>query len=263
VADRDWERRRRTFEATAASYDRYRPSYPDEIFDDIKKYADLAPDDAILEIGAGTGRATVKFAPWGNPIVAIEPAPAMADIARGHVTRYENVEVRTERFEDIDLPPNTFGLVTCAQVFHWLDPATRLDRIARCLYAHGSTAIIDNVIVFPEDASSFFVRVQDVYRKHAAELAHRDDFRKPDQLPEHPMASSPLFYDLEIREHPWHWTLDTETYIGLLRTHSPHAALDPDARERLTDGIMTLIDTEFGGSVTEHYVAMVSLSRRS
>ncbi|MEX2394423.1 MAG: class I SAM-dependent methyltransferase [Actinomycetota bacterium] len=258
-----WERRRRTFEQTAEAYDRFRPTYPDEVFADIKKYADLAPDDRILEIGAGTGRATAKFAPWGNPLLAIEPASAMAEIARSNVARFDNVEVRTTTFEDAGLPPNSFGLVTCAQVFHWLDEATRLDRIAASLYAHGSVAIIDNVIVTPAADREFHVRVQEVYREFAAELAHRGDFRKPHEVPEHPLVSSPLFYDLEVREHPWSWTLPTDRYIGLLHTHSPHAALEPDARERLTDGIARLIDAEFGGHVTESYVAMVSLARRS
>lgn len=257
-----YERQRRSFEHTAENYDRYRPSYPDALFEDVRAYADLAPDDAILEIGAGTGRATVKFAAWGNPLVAIEPAPPMADLAHANLAAFPNVEVRTARFEDPGLEANSFGLVTCAQVYHWLDPATRIDRIANALYAHGTAAIIANVQVTPEHNLPFWVRVQDVYNAHDPDLAHKGEFRKPEDLPPHPFEGSDLFEDLAQRGHSWHWTLPTERYIGLLQTHSPHAALEPEIRESLCAGIADLIDREFDGHVTEYYVALAALARK-
>jgi SAM-dependent methyltransferase len=257
-----WERQRRTFEQTAYAYDRYRPSYPQGIFSDIRVYADLAPDDSILEIGCGTGRATLPLAAWGNPLLAIEPAPAMAELAREKLASHPNVDIRTARFEDDGLDINAFGLVTCAQAYHWLDHGTRVERIASFLYAHGTTAIIANVQVTPDDNRAFWVRVQDVYLEHAPGNEHKGDFRKPDDLPPHPFEGSGLFVDLEQRGHPWHWTLPTPDYIGLLKTHSPHAALTPDVRERLTEGIAELIDREFDGRVTEHYVSLVALARK-
>ena len=262
TTEQQWERQRRTFERTAEAYDRYRPTYPDAIFDDIRAFADLAPDDAILEIGCGTGRATKHFAAWGNPVVAIEPAAAMADVARRNLEAHPNVDVRTTRFEDTQLDEATFGLVACAQAWHWLDPASRIDRTGDLLYGYGTAAIFWNAPVLPEDGSTFQIRVQDVYRAEAAELAHRGDFRKPGEPNIHALESSALFVDLEQRVHRWDWTLSTSEYIGLLHTHSPHAALDPDARERLTDGIVDLIDSEFGGYVTEYYECVVDLARR-
>jgi SAM-dependent methyltransferase len=256
------ERQRRSFEHTASDYDRYRPSYPEALFDGIRNYADLAPDDRILEVGAGTGRATVHLAKWGNPLLAIEPAPAMADVARSHLASFPNVDVQTSRFED-GVETSAFGLVAVAQAFHWLDANTRVRRIADALYAHGTAAIMSNVQVTPEHNLPFFVRVQDVYLKHAPELAHKGEFRRPDNLPEHPLTGSDLFTDLRQFGHPWHWTLPTETYIGLLSTHSPHAALDADVRRALTGDIAELIDADFDGHVSEYYVAMAGVARRA
>ncbi len=262
MSEATWERQRRSFEQTAEAYDRYRPSYPDEIFEDIKTYADLAPDDRVLEIGAGTGRATLPFARWGNPILAIEPAAAMADVARRNLASFDNVEVRTAALEDPGIDPHSFGLVTCAQAYHWLDEATRIERIADALYAYGTAAVIANVQVTPDDNLPFFERVQEVYRAVSPELAHKGSFRKPDDLPGHRFESSPLFTDLQQRSSAWHWTLPTDRYVGLMRTHSNHAALAPDVRERLVTRIGALIDSEFDGRVTEHYVALVDLARR-
>ena len=257
-----YERQRRSFEHTAEDYDRYRPTYPNELFDDIRNYADLAPDDRILEVGAGTGRATVHLAKWGNPVLAIEPAPAMADVARSNLSSFANVEVRTARFED-GVETSAFGLAAVAQAFHWLDPATRIRRIADALYAHGTAAIMSNVQVTPENNLPFFERVQHVYLKHAPELAHKGEFRRPDNLPPHPLEGSDLFTDLQQFGHPWHWKLPTQTYIGLLSTHSPHAALDENVRRALTEDIAALIDAKFAGHVTEYYVATTGVARRA
>jgi SAM-dependent methyltransferase len=255
------EQRRRTFENTAALYERYRPRYPEAVFDDVRAYADLAPDDAILEVGAGTGRATVHLARWGNPMLVVEPAPAMADIARANVAGHRHVEVRTSKFEGAEIERHAFGLVVVARAFDWLDPATRIERIHDALYAHGTVALVDNIQVNPEHTQGFFERVQDVYRAHAPEIAHEGEFTSPHALPDHPLAGSPLFGELQRPEHPWEWTLSAAEYVGLMSTHSPHAALDPDVRARLHAGIAELIDTEFGGSVTEHYIAVAALAR--
>ncbi|HZC29793.1 MAG TPA: hypothetical protein VE269_08630, partial [Gaiellaceae bacterium] len=49
---------RRTFETAAEVYDAARPSYPDELFDDLVSLAALKPGERLLEIGCATGKAT-------------------------------------------------------------------------------------------------------------------------------------------------------------------------------------------------------------
>jgi SAM-dependent methyltransferase len=256
------EIRRRTFETTAALYERYRPTYPAALFDDVRAYADLAPDDAILEVGAGTGRATVHLARWGNPMVVIEPAPAMTEIIRANVAEHSHVDVRTTTFEGAEVERNAFGLVVVARAFGWLDPATRVERIHQALYAYGSVALVNNFQVTTPEWLPFFERVQDVYLAHAPEIAHQGAFPSADDVPEHELKDEPLFGDHQQPEHPWEWTLSAEDYVGLMSTHSPHAALEPDVRGRLHEGIVDLINAEFGGVVTEHYVAIAALARR-
>lgn len=261
AGDHARERQRRTFERTAEDYDRHRPTYPDVLFTDVFTYAGLTPHDRILEIGCGTGRATLPLARAGNRLLGIEPATAMADTVRAKLADHPNVEIRTSSFEEADIEPRGFGLVACAQTYHWLDPATRVDRIADTLRPGGAAAIFGNMPVWPSNTACFHERVQDVYRRIAPELAHSGPFRSPDELPPHPFEGSDRFTDLQQHSHPWSWTLSATEYAGLLRTHSPHAALDPEAREQLLTGISDLVNTEFGGHVTEHYVALLALAR--
>lgn len=261
--DEHWEQRRRTFECTAETYDRFRPRYPDALFDSLRVYADLAGDDAILEIGCGTGQATTVLASWGNPLVAVEPSQAMADLARLNLVAYENVEIRTTRFEDADLTPGSFGLVTSAQAFHWIDHATRYRRVADMLYAHGTIGLVWNTQVTPASHRPFFERVQTAYLEHAPEIAHKGEFRSDvDDSGLTELRDTHLCEDEEVRHFPWEWTLDRDEYLNLMSTHSPHGALDDDQRARLLAAIGEIIDAEFGGHVTEHYVAELLLGRK-
>src|SRR5713226_844608 len=51
-----------TFNQVASVYRDARPDYPEALIDDVVSYAGLKPNDAILEVGCGTGQATKSFA---------------------------------------------------------------------------------------------------------------------------------------------------------------------------------------------------------
>ena len=72
VAASDRDRLKRTFDYDAELYDRARPSYPDEIFDDLVALCGLEPGAPILEIGCGTGKATLSLAERRVRVVCIE-----------------------------------------------------------------------------------------------------------------------------------------------------------------------------------------------
>jgi SAM-dependent methyltransferase len=259
-----WERQRRTFENTAEAYDRFRPKYPERLLEDLRAYAQLRPDDRILEIGCATGQATRPIAAWGNPVLALEPAPGMVEFAERTLATFANVEIRTTTFEDWPVEPEAFGLIFTAQAFHWLDPDSKYRRCADALRTGGTLALIWNTQVTPPEDLPFFETVQEVYLRHAPEIAHKGEFRTKvdDDRELREMERSGLFTDTEVRRYPWAWTLDRESYVGLMSSHSPHAALDADARERLLAGIGELIDASFGGHVTETYVAELFVGRK-
>ncbi len=55
----DRNRLRATFDGAALLYDEVRPGYPEELFDDVVSLSGIQPGGRVLEIGCGTGRATV------------------------------------------------------------------------------------------------------------------------------------------------------------------------------------------------------------
>jgi protein-L-isoaspartate O-methyltransferase len=82
MAQKDRERRRSTFDEAAELYDRARPGYPAALFDDLVELAGIGPGSRVLEIGPGTGQATVPLAERGCRIVAVELGPQLAAVAR-------------------------------------------------------------------------------------------------------------------------------------------------------------------------------------
>jgi SAM-dependent methyltransferase len=107
----------------ARIYDEIRPSYPDKLIDDIVTKTKIDVDSNILEIGAGTGKATILMAKRGFKVHAIELGEDMAAIFKENLCAYDNVKLNVCSFEQwINKDNKKFDLVYCAQAFHWLDP---------------------------------------------------------------------------------------------------------------------------------------------
>ncbi|MBV9281092.1 MAG: class I SAM-dependent methyltransferase, partial [Chloroflexi bacterium] len=133
MTDSDRLQLRRTFDQAAELYDRARPGYPRELFDDLTELAGIGPGCRVLEIGCGTGQATVPLAERGCQIVAVELGADMAAVARRNLARFASVTVVVSAFEDWPLPAGPFDAVVSATAFHWIDPAVRVTKAADAL----------------------------------------------------------------------------------------------------------------------------------
>ena len=69
---------REVFDEIAEIYDRARPTYPERLFEDVLEFARLGPDERVLEIGAGPGKATLGFARHGCCMLCLEPGERLA-----------------------------------------------------------------------------------------------------------------------------------------------------------------------------------------
>jgi SAM-dependent methyltransferase len=104
------ERRRLSFGGVADLYHRSRPSYPEALVDGVLEFAGAGESDRAVEVGAGTGKATVLFAARGLDVVGIEPSAEMAQLARRNCAGYENVTIEEIEFERWRPPGHEFRL---------------------------------------------------------------------------------------------------------------------------------------------------------
>jgi len=72
----------------------------------ILDFADIQPDEIILEIGAGIGTMTIPMAKRASKVVAIEKDPVIADVLRKRLVEedVDNVEVINDDALKIDFP---------------------------------------------------------------------------------------------------------------------------------------------------------------
>ncbi|HLY35553.1 MAG TPA: class I SAM-dependent methyltransferase [Candidatus Limnocylindria bacterium] len=145
----------RAFETYADEYDRYRPGYPDRLFEMIVGQLALPLPPLVVDLGAGTGRASLAMAALGWRVTAVEPGRAMLDILRAQAAN-EGLLVSTVQAtaESTGLDPGSADLATAAQAFHWFDKEAALAEMARIVRPGGGVALFWNV---RDEARSPFV----------------------------------------------------------------------------------------------------------
>jgi SAM-dependent methyltransferase len=253
---------RETFDDVAELYDRARPGYPPELFDDLERLAGLRPGSRVLELGCGTGQATVPLAERGYEVVAVELGAALAAIARRNLARFPSVRVELTAFEDWPLPREPFDAVVSATAFHWLDPSTRVTRTAAALRPGGALAVVSTHHVAGDDG--FFAESQRCYLRWDPSTVPGHRQPRVEEVPEggEELARSGRFDRATVRRYERDLEYATEEYLDVLRTYSGHLALAPDALAGLLDCLRELIETRFGGRVTKRYLTELCVARR-
>jgi SAM-dependent methyltransferase len=242
------EQLRHTFGEDAELYDRVRPAYPRALFDDL---AQLVGDDLnVLEIGPGTGQATVAMVERGWSVSVVELSPELAGVLR---RKLPEVEVSVADFDTWELPEPSYDLVLSATAFHWLDPATRVERCARVLRPGGALAVVSTHHV-AGGSSQLFVDVQDCYRRFTDDPDERG-LPDADDVPEESgeLERWGRFRSVECRRYVWEAEYSTAEYLELLSSYSGHRALTSQRRDGLYDCVGGLIDAA-GGSITKRYL---------
>jgi SAM-dependent methyltransferase len=259
--------RRETFDTAAALYHVARPRYPAALFDDLLAITGLRPPARLLEVGAGTGIATLPLAERGFQIEAVELGPALAAVARANLAAYPLVTVHEASFESWPLPAYPFDLVYSACAFAWVDPEVRLNRAAAALRPGGWLAVWTNQHVAGGTAQ-FFIDVQDCYERFDPETppglrlipaeGYEDD---PDHLQASP-DFAPNFAPPLFRRYEWELSYSTAAYLDVLHTYSGHIALPEPNHSSLFSCIRELIDGRYGGKIRKNHLTQLMLAQR-
>jgi SAM-dependent methyltransferase len=256
---------RLVFGEVAELYDRVRAGYPDAAIDDVIGFTGPdGPHLRALEVGAGTGKATVAFAARGLEIVALEPSAEMAAVARRNCRPFPRVRVESASFEDWPVQGGDFDLVLSAQAWHWVTPEVRYRKAAAALRAGGTLALLWNRVRWQGEP----VRddLEDLYRRLVPGLyARHPGFpgltaRPEDGDRDGEMRRTGLFADETVRTYPWPAAFTADSFIDLLQSQSDHRLLDENTRARLFDGVREIIAAR-GGQIEVPHVTLLVMGR--
>lgn len=257
----DQLRMRASFDKVAAVYDRVRPGYPAAMFHDLVELAGVGPGTRVLEIGPGTGQASVPLAELGVSLLALELGPNMAALAADRLSGFEAARVLVDDFDRWAPGVPGFDVVFSATAFHWLDPSTKFDSTADLLDPGGALATVATHHI-AGGTESFFSEVQAYYRRfepnwHPHKLRPAAEIPYDTDLGAGRYDSKPVFCRYE-------WTVGYHTadYLDLLRTYSTTLSLPPLGASALLRGIGQLIDGRYGGRITKRYLTELRVAHR-
>jgi SAM-dependent methyltransferase len=134
----------RRFSGRVDDYVRGRPSYPEELFDDLVRLTGLVAGEPVADVGSGTGIASAPLLARGLAVFAIEPNEAMrfaAESRHGERTLYRSVSGSAEATRLVD---GSVALVIAAQAYHWFDPEAARREFRRILRPGAPVALVWN-----------------------------------------------------------------------------------------------------------------------
>jgi len=242
--------RRITFEEFADLYNESRPSYPEQLVEDVISLSKIPEGGRVLEIGCGPGNATLAFAKRGFEILAVELGTKLSAYARLNCQAYPKVSILNMAFEYWRVEAGGFDLAISADAFHWVQPEVGYPMVASALKPSGKLAFFWNS---PNEIDTEISdALAQVYKSRAPQAERPEGSFTAEWMIKtinEVIAQSGCFSEVMIKSYPVTETLSADHYIKNLWTYSSHRSLDQRTREWLYDGIRKVLE-QFGGKIT-------------
>ncbi|WP_334077595.1 class I SAM-dependent methyltransferase [Paenibacillus sanfengchensis] len=255
----DWEEESKRFNATAAYYDLYRPSYPKELIHCIEKNSNIGLDSKILEIGAGSGKASELFLNRGYGLVCIEPSPQLAEMGMNK-HKDKKVEFVVTRFENWIEPNHYYDMVFSAQAFHWVPKPIGYTKCANSLKTNGYLALFWNMYlseIEPQYKELISLCINyDVFPFHSLEEIENRINNITIEI-----SNCEHFETPSVHRFPWNQQYNIDGFIGFLKTGSGFLALPESDQTQLIHEATTIM-LKHGGRVTLKFISTLFLAKK-
>jgi SAM-dependent methyltransferase len=123
---------------------RYRPGYPGEVLDLLKKKCSLTTDSVIADIASGTGIFTRVLLDNGNRVFGVEPNAEMRRAGEEFLRSDPGFTSVAGTAEATTLPDHAVNIVTAAQAAHWFDREKARREFIRILKPGGWCVLLWN-----------------------------------------------------------------------------------------------------------------------
>lgn len=237
---------RKVFDSIPEQFDKWRPRYCDELFDDLTAYVNLGPNKSVLEIGPGTGQATEPILKTGCAYLAIELGEHLAKFCTKKFSKYENFKIVNADFETYKFEQQ-FDLVYSAAAIQWIPEKIGFPKVYDLLKSGGTFAMLmmraDKRPSGGYTDDPLYSKIQAVY----------DAYFHP-EIPytchlNYENVVNYGFVGFECREYHKTRVYNADDYISHISTHSDHITLREPYRTQFFNGIRKAI-LDCGGEIT-------------
>ncbi len=235
-----------SFDVFAETYHSVRPGYPVQLYEDIKGLCGIDSDSRLLEIGAGSGIATVELAKFGYRIVAIEPGTHLAAIARKQTESFKNVEVLERTFESFD-SSERFDAILAFTAYHWIDEGIKYQKVLDLLGDAGSLVLVWNSFFLSDSAvtaevnRAYHEHLPDAYPDESTIEQVNEGVLSKLHRREQEVVQNLLFYTVALRKYYTAYHYNAETYPKLLNTFPKIVEVEEEKRSRFLEHISEIV----------------------
>lgn len=252
---------RSAFDDDVHNYDRFRPRYTAELFRNIIRYASLNGTKKVLEIGIGTGQATLPFLKAGCHVVAIDAGENLAIFSANTFSSFPRFHVQHVTFEAFVADDNTFDFIFSATAFHWIAQDVGLKKIRRLLKPGGIVALFWNHPFVNRKNNALHRQIQSLYKAYWPEGTPPVEFSEHNLTRYRDVLTRYGFCDVSARLYHATRELGAEDYIHLLNTYSDHRSLENKIKMELESAVSAAIICS-GGKLTVYDTMDLYLARK-
>lgn len=123
------------FSSQASTYKKYRPTYPQEVYDELLDC--LTERNQCWDCGTGNGQVAIQLAKYFKQVYATDISQKQLDNAE----LADNIIYKVERAENTHFDDDQFDLITVAQAIHWFDHKAFNKEVKRVLKNNGILAV--------------------------------------------------------------------------------------------------------------------------
>ena len=256
----DWKKESEMFNRAADYYDKYRPGYPIEIINTLMKETGITQGSRLLEIGAGSGKATELFADKGFDILCIEPGKDLAAIGSKRFAE-RSVKFEVSRFEDYNPPQHYFDVIFSAQAFHWVPQPIGYEKCAYALKDGGSLALFWNMYITYENTIDN--ELVSISQKHGgfADFLSEEGCENRIKSIASGVKDSRLFSEPEIFRMLWTQKYTADEYYGFTLTGNTIIQKSEEDKKKVYSDIAALADKN-KGIIERPYLCVLYLAQK-
>lgn len=132
------------FSSRVQQYVRFRPSYPRQVLETLRRECGLSRDSIIADIASGTGIFTRLLLEHGNRVFGVEPNTEMRSAGEEFLSAYPKFTSVNGTAEATTVPSQSVDLVTAAQAAHWFNREESRREFIRILKPGGRLVLLWN-----------------------------------------------------------------------------------------------------------------------
>lgn len=254
-----------TFDTKVSLYEKMRPGYVEDLYKAIFDYVKIDENSQVVEVGSGSGQATLPVLQTGCTLTAVEYGENFSELLKEKFKDYK-FSVLTGKFEDVELEKDTYDLVFSATAFHWVPEEIGYPKLHEILKQGGAFARFANRPCISQDMPELVKEIDEIYNEYynkhynlrpgTRKWFSEEDAKNISLIPEK-YGFKDIRYHLFFRER----VFTAKEYTQLLGTYSDHIAIEETFRNEFFRKIEEAIDRH-GGTITIKDTLDLELARK-